>query len=222
MTQEALRWKLFPFSLKGKAKQWYMFAIESMNGDWDELKDKFCLAFFPMSRIGSLPRVILDFEQHEKESIGAAWARFSMLLHAIPNFSLPDGVILHLFCTGLDIDADLCLDMIAGGRFTHKTMMEQVEFLEHFITIQTSSVIRTEPLQPKVMSSDAIDDDTSCTLDDDDDSCSGYGSDVSSSSPTSHCFMSYGDTKVSFGNVVVDCDDPNFELVCRLTKALRN
>jgi hypothetical protein len=62
MTQETLRWKLFPFSLMGKVKQWYMFAIESMNGDWDELKDKFHLAFFPMSYIDSLPRVILDFE----------------------------------------------------------------------------------------------------------------------------------------------------------------
>jgi hypothetical protein len=46
----------------GNVKQWYMFAIESMNGDWDELKDKFHLAFFPMSCIDSLPRVILDFE----------------------------------------------------------------------------------------------------------------------------------------------------------------
>ena len=58
--------------LTGKAKQWYTFAIESTNGDWDELKDKFCLAFFPMSRIVSLPRAILDFEQCKKESIGAA------------------------------------------------------------------------------------------------------------------------------------------------------
>ena len=81
----------------GKMKQWYTFAIESMNGDWDELKDKFCLAFFPMSRIGSLPRAILDFEQRE-ESIGAAWARFSMLIHAGSDLSLSDGVILHLFC----------------------------------------------------------------------------------------------------------------------------
>jgi hypothetical protein len=74
-------------------------------------------------------------------------------------------------------------------------------------------------------SSGAHDDDaTPCTLDaDDDGSCSGYESDASTSSPTSpHCFMSHGDTKVSIGNVVVDCDDPNFELVCRLTKALRN
>ena len=47
MTQQTLKWKLFPFSLMGKAKQWYTFAIESTNGDWDELKDKFCLAFSP-------------------------------------------------------------------------------------------------------------------------------------------------------------------------------
>jgi hypothetical protein len=37
------------------------------------LKDKFCLAFFSMSCIDSLPRAILDFEQRE-ESIGEAWA----------------------------------------------------------------------------------------------------------------------------------------------------
>jgi hypothetical protein len=121
-------------------------SIESTNGDWDEFRDKFCLAFFPMSRIGSLPRAILNFEQHEKESIGAAWARFSTLLHVSLDFSLSDGVILHLFCTGLDIDADLCLDVAAGGHFTHKTMTKQVEFLEHFITIHTCSVIRTNSL----------------------------------------------------------------------------
>ena len=71
MTQEILRWKLFPFSLSGKAKQWYTHAVESTNGHWDELKDKFYLVFFPMSRIDSLARAIFDFEQYE-ESIGAA------------------------------------------------------------------------------------------------------------------------------------------------------
>ena len=146
MTQETLKWKLFPFSLIGKAKQWYTHVVESMNGDWDELKDKFHLAFFPMSHINSLPRAILDFEQREKESIGAAWARFSTLIYASPDLSLSDGMILHLFCMSLDIDADLCLHVTAGGQFTHKTMTEQVEFLEHFIAKHTSSFIRTKPL----------------------------------------------------------------------------
>ena len=76
-----------------------------------------------MSRIDSLPRAILDFEQR-KESIGVAWARFSMLIHAGPDLCLPDGVLLCLFCLGIDINADLCLDVIAGGRFTHKPMIE--------------------------------------------------------------------------------------------------
>jgi hypothetical protein len=117
-----------------------------MNGDWDKLKDKFCLAFFPMSCIGSLPRVILDFEPHKKESIGAAWAQFSTLIHVDPDLSLPDGMILHLFCVGLDIATDLCLDVNARGWFTHKTMTQQVEFLENFIDKHTSSVIRTKSL----------------------------------------------------------------------------
>ncbi|KAG0550253.1 hypothetical protein BDA96_01G323600 [Sorghum bicolor] len=60
---------------------------------------------------------------------------------------------------------------------------------------------------------------TSWSSEDEDD---GYESDASTSSSTSsHSSMSHGDGKISIGGVV-DCDDPNFELVCRLTKALRN
>ena len=84
---------MFPFSLTGKAKQWYTDAVESTNGDWDELKDKFYLAFFTMSHIDSLPRAILDFEQYE-ESIGVAWARFLALIHASLDLSLPDNILL--------------------------------------------------------------------------------------------------------------------------------
>jgi hypothetical protein len=54
---------------------------------------------------------------------------------------------------GVDMDANLCLDVTTGGSFTHKIMMEQVEFLEHFIDKHFSSIIRTKSLQVKVMSS---------------------------------------------------------------------
>ena len=94
MTQRTLKWKLFPFSLTGKMKQCYTQAIESTNGDWDELKDKFYLAFFPMSRIDSLPRAILDFEQREKESIGVDWVRILALIHIGLDLSLPDSILL--------------------------------------------------------------------------------------------------------------------------------
>ena len=54
---------------------------------------------------------------------------------------------------GIDAHADLCLDITAGGHFTHKPMIEQVKFLENFIDKHTSFVIRTKSLQMKVMSS---------------------------------------------------------------------
>jgi hypothetical protein len=66
MTRETLKSKVFPLSLTEKAKQWYTYATKSMNGDWNELKDKFHLAFFPMFHIDSLPRAIFDFEQCKK------------------------------------------------------------------------------------------------------------------------------------------------------------
>ena len=72
MTQETLKWKWFPLSLMRKVKQWYTHVVESTNGDWDELKDKFYLAFFIISRIVSLPTAILDIAQYEKETIGLA------------------------------------------------------------------------------------------------------------------------------------------------------
>ena len=54
MAQETLQWKLFPFSLAERAKQWYAHNVGKVNGECEELRDKFYLAFFPISRITSL------------------------------------------------------------------------------------------------------------------------------------------------------------------------
>ena len=94
-----------------------------------------------MSRIDSLPRAILNFEQR-KESIGAACAKFPMLIQTGLDLSLSNGVLLHLFCLGIDINADLCLDATTGGQFTHKPMTEQVKYLENFLENYTFPVMR--------------------------------------------------------------------------------
>ena len=62
MSHDTLRWKLFPFSLVEEARQWYTHTLGSVNGNWSELRDKFCLKFFPQSRIVSLRRDILRFQ----------------------------------------------------------------------------------------------------------------------------------------------------------------
>ena len=76
-----------------------------------------------------------------------------MLAHAGPNLSLPDSILLWLFCLGIDINVDLCLDTTVGGRFTHNPMIEQVKYLQNFVENYTFPVMRTRILQAKVMSS---------------------------------------------------------------------
>ena len=47
MLDETLRWKLFPFSLTGKAKCWYNLTIGSRQGDWRPCVLPFACNSFP-------------------------------------------------------------------------------------------------------------------------------------------------------------------------------
>ena len=49
ISQETLRWKLFPFSLVGKVEQWYTHNVRGTIHDWEELRDDFCLSFSSLS-----------------------------------------------------------------------------------------------------------------------------------------------------------------------------
>ena len=76
---------------------------------------------------------ILAFEQLEKETIGAAWARFSRLLASCPDWSIPDDVSLHIFYTGLDMESADDLNIAAGGLFTHQSQTEGREILDRIL-----------------------------------------------------------------------------------------
>ena len=89
MSDETLWWKLFPFSLTGRAKRWYNKTIGSMQGDWEMLCSKFCLAFFPIYRIVNLRIKVLTFKQKEKESLGASWDHFNSLITTGPDLAIP-------------------------------------------------------------------------------------------------------------------------------------
>ena len=65
-----------------------------VNGSWIELRDKFCSAFFPLSRICALRTEILTLRLHNKESIGVAWARFTLLVQSGPDLSLSEHLLL--------------------------------------------------------------------------------------------------------------------------------
>jgi hypothetical protein len=146
MTQKTLRWKLFPFSIKEKAEQWYTHNVRSVNGDWEKLRVDFYHSLSSLSHIASLRSDILLFYQIEKESIGSAWARFSHLLASNRDWSIPDDISLHIFCIGLDMESVEDLDIAAEGSFAHKTPMEGNEIIDHILG---NSSFLTYPCEPQ-------------------------------------------------------------------------
>jgi hypothetical protein len=102
MSDQTLCWKLFPFSLKGKARQWYDKAVGKQQGDWGSLCSNFCLDFYPISQIVDLRFKVLTFKQEPSESLASSWNHFTDLLESGSDLSLQDSILLQHFYKGLD------------------------------------------------------------------------------------------------------------------------
>ena len=75
VTQAAILLCLFPFSLLGKAKQWF-YANKDRNTTWDNCSTAFLVKFFPTGKSNALRGRILSFQQQHDESIHDAWECF--------------------------------------------------------------------------------------------------------------------------------------------------
>ena len=115
-----------------------------MNGSWNELGNRFCSAFFPLSRIYALRTKVLTFCQTDKESIGVAWARFTLLVQSGPDLSFPEYLLLQHFYASLDKESAHHLDIMFGGSFAYLTPNEGKEVLNRIMD-RTSFVGTYEP-----------------------------------------------------------------------------
>jgi hypothetical protein len=124
MSDETLKWKLFPFSLTGKARHWYKLKVGSVHGDWKELYSSFLSKYFPISKVVELRREILSFRQLEEESLGKSWDRFINLTLTGPKLSIPEEVLLIHFFEGLSRKNKQTLHAASGGSFHHLSASE--------------------------------------------------------------------------------------------------
>jgi hypothetical protein len=145
MSDETLRWKLFPFSLKGRAKRWYKQTIGSRQGDWEALCSSFCLQFFSISRIVNLCSEILTFKQKEQESLDMSWDHFNALTNTGPDLAIQDPILLQHFYMGLDRKT-LHLDTTSGGSFLHVSANSGRTILEKILA-NTREEVEKKPLE---------------------------------------------------------------------------
>ena len=118
---ESIRLCLFPFSLSGKAKQWFYKEKEAVK-TWDKCSVAFLAKFFPMGKTNALRGQILNFQQSSMETIPEAWERLQDYIQASPHHGIENWLVLQNFYDGLIPIYRGHLDAATGGAFLSLTI----------------------------------------------------------------------------------------------------
>jgi hypothetical protein len=120
---DALKLKLFPFLLSGKAKEWLNSLPTASINSWDDLKEAFTKKYYPPVKFLQNGNNILSFRQNENEHVAMAWERIKHMLRTFPSHGVNEWTILHSFYNGLNYMSINILDSAAGGAFMSKSIV---------------------------------------------------------------------------------------------------
>ena len=90
---DAIRLRLFPFSLFGKAKQWF-YANKDEATTWERCANAFLKKFFLMGKTNSLHGKISSFQQQADETIPEAWERLQEYIRACPHHGIEEWLLI--------------------------------------------------------------------------------------------------------------------------------
>ena len=102
ITEDAFRLRLFPYSLKDKAKGWLNSIEPNSVHDWNSMAEKFLTKYFPPIKNARMRNDITSFRQNEDESLFEAWERYKELLRKCPHHGIPICIQMETFYNGLN------------------------------------------------------------------------------------------------------------------------
>ena len=85
---DAVKMKLFSFSLRDSAKNWFSSLPRNSIDSWNKCKDAFITKYFPPTKIISLRTQIMNLKQLEHEHVAQSWERVKMMLRNCPTHGL--------------------------------------------------------------------------------------------------------------------------------------
>ena len=100
-SNDAIRLRMFPFSLKDRAKAWLNTLPAGSVNTWDELAQKFLYKYFPPSKTAKIMAEINTYSQEDGESLYETWERFKELLRKCPHHGLAVWQQVSTFYNGL-------------------------------------------------------------------------------------------------------------------------
>ena len=134
VTEEALRLKLFPYSLRDAARAWLSTLPPDSVTSWNDLAEKFLMRYFPPTLNAKYRHEIISFQQLEDESVCGAWERFKELLRKCPHHGILHCIQMETFYNGLNAATHMVLDASANGAILSKSYNEAYDILERIAT----------------------------------------------------------------------------------------
>jgi hypothetical protein len=115
VTQDQMRVRLFPFSLLGKAMQWfYSQPVETVQY-WNALMRAFMKEYYSPGKTQNLRNKIATFAQYPTETISEAFERFNEYTRVVPHHKFPKEDLIQKFYQGLTMASRTIIDASARG-----------------------------------------------------------------------------------------------------------
>ncbi|RVW37778.1 hypothetical protein CK203_101711 [Vitis vinifera] len=128
---DLMRLKLFPFTLKDKAKIWLYSLRPRSIRNWVDLQAEFLKKFFPTHRTNGLKREISNFSAKENEKFYECWERYMEAINACPHHGFDTWLLVSYFYDGMSSSMKQILETMCGGDFMSKNPEEAMDFLSY-------------------------------------------------------------------------------------------
>ncbi|XP_050233570.1 uncharacterized protein LOC126682057 [Mercurialis annua] len=130
MTDDEVWLRLFPFSLRDRAKQWIHALPRAGINNWSDLAKAFMSKYFSMAKTAKLTRDIMLYQQHDGESIHEAWERYKEMQRKVPHHHITRENLIQNFYNGSTELGRSAIDVAAGGSLMRKTTDEAFALLD--------------------------------------------------------------------------------------------
>ncbi|XP_070051571.1 uncharacterized protein [Nicotiana tomentosiformis] len=130
VSEDALRLRLFPFSLRGKALDWLDRLPKHSIHTWDELAEKFTAKFFSPGHIATLRDEILAFKHEPNEPLLKIWERYRTMVKECPNNDMTEAMIQQTFYRGINTINQCVVNQLAGGNFMKTPYADACDILD--------------------------------------------------------------------------------------------
>ncbi|RVW88031.1 hypothetical protein CK203_044458 [Vitis vinifera] len=128
---DLMRLKLFPFTLKDKAKIWLNSLRPRSIRNWVDLQAEFLKKYFPTHRTNGLKRQISNFSTKENEKFHECWERYVEAINACPHHGFDTWLLVSYFYDGMSSSMKQILETMCGGDFMSKNPEEAMDFLSY-------------------------------------------------------------------------------------------